>query len=58
MKMGLINNIKEITKEDIVEWFEAQKETCYKCPFDKKCDNVMGTYGPQLCDLITHYEDE
>ena len=53
-----MDNIKEITKEDIIKWFKAQEDKCYMCPFDKECDNVIDNYGPHLCDLIKYYEDE
>ena len=52
-------DINKITKEDIVAWFKQQEETCYKCPFNKECDNLMDTYeGPKLCQLITCYKDD
>ncbi len=48
----------EITKEDIIKWFKQQQKDCWKCPFDKECDNVIDNYGPYLCDLIKYCEDE
>lgn len=51
-------DINKITKEDIVAWFKQQKETCYKCPFNKECGTLMDAYeGPKLCEIIASRED-
>lgn len=52
-------DINKITKEDIVAWFKAQKDNCYKYLFDKECNDLIDiNEGPKLCDLIIYYDEE
>ena len=49
----------KITKEDIVAYFKYQKDNCHICPFDKECNNLMGTYeAPKLCEIIEYCDNK
>ena len=58
------NNINNITKEDILNFFRQHCGKCANCPFENECDNTYSltrqssTNAIRICDALNMDDKE